>query len=261
MLPKSLLVASAAALGLTLAGPVDAWSQSRKQPPTEDGQTAPNKTPEKAPEATPKSDKGGKDGKNADIPDATAPEAGATAEAETSGPKRPKLIEKMPQTAEEKTKLLGNLYAHLAAAEDEASAKRATAAIERVWRHSGSPTIDLLLERAARAIGAKNPGLATKLLDRAVALAPDFPEAFNLRAFLRFTENNYEGAVGDLRRVLALEPNHYKALEALAQIWRESGNKKGALNVMKQLLDVHPFASGAKQTYEELKREVDGQGI
>jgi tetratricopeptide (TPR) repeat protein len=192
------------------------------------------------------------------------------AEAQTEAPEAadpaqpaplPKHLSKTPTTAAEKARVLNDLYALLAAADDEAKAKAIASRIERVWAVSGSDTVNLLLERAAKAIQEKRTELALKLLDSAVALAPDFAEAFSRRAYFHFRQNNYEAAVGDLRRVLALDPNHYKALEGLAQVWRETGNKRGAYEVMKQLLDVHPFAPGAKSVHDELKREVDGQGI
>jgi tetratricopeptide (TPR) repeat protein len=173
----------------------------------------------------------------------------------------PKHLGKTPQTAAEKTRLLSDLYALLATAEDEAKAKLIASRIERVWAISGSDTVNLLLDRATKAVQEKRLDLAGKLLDRAVALAPDFAEAFSRRAYLHFTQNNYQAAVGDLRRVLALDPNHYRALEGLAQVWRETDNERGAYEVMKQLIEVHPFAPGAKSVYDELKREVDGQGI
>jgi tetratricopeptide (TPR) repeat protein len=138
---------------------------------------------------------------------------------------------------------------------------RIAASIERLWTFSGSDTVTLLIQRSGKAIKEQKKELAQKLLDAAVDLAPDFTEAFSQRAYFHFTQNNYDAAVGDLRRVLALDPSHYKALEGLAQIWRQTGNKRGALKVMQQLLEVHPFASGAKQIYEDLKKEVDGQGI
>ena len=170
-------------------------------------------------------------------------------------------LEKLPQTAEEKSRSLGDLYAQLATAEDEEAAKKITGQIERLWRHSGSDTANLLVSRALKAAGDKRLELAEKLFDHAVTLAPDYTEAFTQRAFFHFTQSNMQAAVGDLRRVLALDPNHFKALEGLAQIWGTTGNKKGAYEVTKQLLDVHPFAAGAKQSFEELKREVEGQGI
>jgi tetratricopeptide (TPR) repeat protein len=167
----------------------------------------------------------------------------------------------LPKTPAEREKTLSDLYALLATADDEESAKAITDAIERVWLHSGSATIDLLMERSIKAMSEKKVELALKLLDNVVALAPDFTEAWNRRAYVHFTQNDIERALGDLRRTLALDPHHFKALDGLGQIMREIGQKKAALKAFKQLLDVHPYWSGAKQAVEELEREVDGQGI
>ncbi|MDX2158929.1 MAG: tetratricopeptide repeat protein [Hyphomicrobiaceae bacterium] len=169
-------------------------------------------------------------------------------------------LDRPPQTAEEKSKALSDLYAQLAAADGEEAAKKIASSIERLWRISGSDTVNLLIGRASKAIGQERMDLATRLLDNAVEMAPDYAEAFNQRAFLHFKQQNYHAAVGDLRRAIALDPNHYKAMEGLAQIWRETGNKRGALGVMRQLLDIHPFAPGAQKAYDDLKREVEGQG-
>lgn len=170
-------------------------------------------------------------------------------------------LDKVPQTAEDKKRQLADLYAQLAAAESEEEATKLAGGIERLWRLSGSDTVNLLISRAAKVAGEKRTELAEKLLDHAVTLAPDYTESFSQRAFFHFSQSNMTAALGDLRRVLALDPSHFKAMEGIVQIWRESGNKKAAYEVLKQLLDVHPFAAGAKQAYEELKREVEGRGI
>jgi tetratricopeptide (TPR) repeat protein len=167
----------------------------------------------------------------------------------------------LPKTPEEREKTLSDLYALLATADDEDSAKAIAEAIERIWLHSGSPTIDLLMERSMKAASEKNQDLALQLLDHIVELAPDFTEAFNRRAYVHFVRNEIELALGDLRRALALDPNHFKALDGLGQILREIGQKKAALQAFKQLLEVHPFWSGAQQMVDELAREVEGQGI
>lgn len=167
----------------------------------------------------------------------------------------------LPKTPAEREKTLSDLYALLATAEDEESAKAIADAIERVWVHSGSATIDLLMERSIKAMNEKKVDLALKLLDNVVELAPDFTEGWNRRAYVYFVQNDIERALGDLRRTLALDPHHFKALDGLAQILREIGQKKAALKAFKELIDVHPYWSGAKQAIEELEREVEGQGI
>jgi tetratricopeptide (TPR) repeat protein len=167
----------------------------------------------------------------------------------------------LPKTPAEREKNLSDLYALLATADDEESAKAIADAIERIWLHSGSATIDLLMERSIKAMAEKKTELALKLLDSVVELAPDFTEAWNRRAYVHFVQNDIQHALGDLRRTLALDPHHFKALDGLGQILREIGQKKAALKAFKELLDVNPYWSGAKQAVEELEREVDGQGI
>ena len=167
----------------------------------------------------------------------------------------------LPKTPAEREKTLSDLYALLATSDDEETAKAITDAIERVWLHSGSATIDLLMERSIKAMAEKKVDLALKLLDHVVELAPDFTEAWNRRAYVHFVRNDVQRALGDLRRTLALDPHHFKALDGLGQILREIGQKKAALKAFKELLYVHPYWSGAKQAVDELEREVDGQGI
>ncbi len=176
-------------------------------------------------------------------------------------PKAPQRNSSMPRTPAEREKTLSDLYALLATSDDEEAAKAVSDAIERVWLHSGSATVDLLMERSIKAMSDKKVDLALKLLDAVVDLAPDFTEAWNRRAYVHFVRKDTERALGDLRRALALDPNHFKALDGLAQILREMGQKKPALKAFRQLLDIHPYWSGAQQAVEELEREVDGQGI
>jgi len=185
----------------------------------------------------------------------------AAPEAWCEGTRAQQRSQTLPKTPAEREKTLSDLYALLATAEDEEAAKAVADAIERVWVHSGSPTIDLLMDRSSKAVAEKHNELALKLLDRVVELAPDFTEAWNRRAFVYFMQNDVDRALGDLRRALALDPNHFKALDGLAQILREIGQKKAALKAFKQLIEVHPYWTGAKQAIEELEREVEGQGI
>jgi tetratricopeptide (TPR) repeat protein len=167
----------------------------------------------------------------------------------------------LPQTAAEREKTLNDLYALLATAEDEASASAIAEGIERVWVHSGSPTIDLLLGRAMKAIGEKDMDKAQKFLDAVVEQAPDFTEGWSRRAFVHFQRSEIDLALGDLRRALALDPNNFKVLDGLGQVLREIGQKKAALQVFRQLSEVHPYWPNVDRIVDELSREVEGQGI
>jgi tetratricopeptide (TPR) repeat protein len=161
----------------------------------------------------------------------------------------------------QRDKLLAELYARLASASDEGTAAEVAAAVERLWQHSGSATADLLLARASAATEAQRTDLAMKLLNAAIELQPDYAEAWNRRAYLFYLQDDYKRALGDIRRVLALEPHHFKALEGLANILQQLGEKKAALEAYESLLKVHPQAPGVKKARDDLKAEVEGQGI
>jgi tetratricopeptide (TPR) repeat protein len=167
----------------------------------------------------------------------------------------------LPKTLAERERALSDLYALLATADDESSAKALADGIERIWLHSGSPTVDILLGRAMQAVQEKRLDRAMELFDAIVEQAPDFTEGWSRRAYVHFQRHDVGRALGDLRRALALDPNHFKALEGLSQILREIGQKGAALQAFRHLNEVHPYWPGAAQAIEELMREVEGQGI
>jgi len=130
-----------------------------------------------------------------------------------------------------------------------------------LWTRSGDAQIDGLMAQATEEMQAARYGEAIKLLNQVVEKKPAFAEGWNRRAYVHYMKSEVDQALGDLRRTLALDPNHFKALDGLAQILREIGQKRPALKAFKQLLDVHPYWSGAQDAVDELEREVEGQGI
>lgn len=252
-------------------GPAIVLAQAQPAPAAPaDDKSAPLPTPEIRPKSA--EPKGGepspKRGPDAPQPkrEATPPKAAPSPPGVQQKSASPKAEQKglavlQPRTPKEREKALADLYAMLATADDEKKAQSLARSIEKLWLTSGSDTVNLLMHRAMEAAQAKKTALALELLDAAVGLAPDYPEAWNRRAYVHFLDNNYDLALGDLRRVLALDAYHYKALEGLMNILRELGRKKEALAVARQLLDVNPFHEGVKSTVEQLAREVEGRGI
>lgn len=166
-----------------------------------------------------------------------------------------------PQEKPSPAARLKTLYGDLAKAPDAATAEKIVQEIEQLWGNSGSPTADLILRRAIAAAEAKRPELALQFLDQLVELNPEWAEGFSRRAFVHFIKLDYARALGDLRRVLALDPGHFRALEGLVQILRTMGQSKAALEAARELVKAHPYSPGAQETLKDLEREVDGQGI
>ena len=166
-----------------------------------------------------------------------------------------------PANAVKRARVRDNLYALLTTAADKKTAKRISNALERIYLTSGSPTVDLLMERGIKAANAKKYDQALKYLDAVTELAPDYAEGWNRRAFVFYKQNDYHRAAGDLRRVLALDPNHIKALDGLGTILQATGDEAGALKVFNRLSEVHPHWPGTERALKELKRKVEGRGI
>ena len=166
-----------------------------------------------------------------------------------------------PESLQDQGGQLEELYAQLAKAPDPARAGALAKAIEQLWLQTESDTIAVLMARSLKAINEKRMELALRLLDAVVELAPGYAEGWNRRAYIYYLQDRNGSALGDLRRVLALEPKHFRALSGLAQILNDYGQKKNALKAYRELLRIHPHAAGAKEAFEKLSVEVEGQGI
>lgn len=164
-----------------------------------------------------------------------------------------------PEAAREVT--MRAMYNALANARSTEQANQVAAAIERIWLDAGSDTISVLMERSLQSANGGNTDLAIQLLDTIVDLAPDYAEGWNRRAYVLFLADQPVRALGDLRRALALEPKHFRALDGMAKILASQGEKKAALMTLEKLREINPKAENLEQSIEDLKREVEGQGI
>ena len=156
---------------------------------------------------------------------------------------------------------LEKLYLRLEQAASERHAAVVARRIESLWRESGSPSIDLLLQRAMALISEEEYDLALALLDTVVVAAPDFAEGWSQRAMAHFQRRDFRAALSDLRRVLELEPRHFRAMQGVAVIFNEFGEKERALKAYRRVLDVYPYKKEAREAVENLARDVKGQDI
>jgi Tfp pilus assembly protein PilF len=182
--------------------------------------------------------------------------AAAPLQAQTPRPTGPE-----PSRPEGARSTLDDLFGRLAAAKDENEAKGVANLIERRWARSGSDTADLLASRAVEALRAKDAPLAIELLDRVIALQPDWAEAWNRRAQAFHALEDPVSALADIRQVLAREPRHYGAWTGLGHIMMASGDKRRAVEAYRKALAIHPHLEAIKNAVERLSPEVDGRDI
>ena len=156
---------------------------------------------------------------------------------------------------------MDELFARLAAAKDENEAKVVAQLIELRWSLSCSDTADLLMTRAGEAMQGKEFPLAVELLDRVIALQPDWAEAWNRRATAFFLLDDPASSMADLRQVLTREPRHFMAWAGLGHIYMASGDKTRALEAYRRALALHPHLEGLRSVVDRLTPEIDGRDI
>jgi len=158
------------------------------------------------------------------------------------------------------TAKLDQLFSELLSA-DSQTAPRIEREIETEWSKSGSPSLDILLERGRDALQQGDTEAAIEHLTALTDHAPDFAEGWNALATAYFMAGDYGPSVKDIGKTLTLNPRHFGALAGLGMILEDLGDSKGALAAYEAALAIHPQLQGVKDSVERLKDEAAGQEL
>lgn len=129
------------------------------------------------------------------------------------------------------------------------------------WAQSGSPTVDVLFERAQRAEVAGRAELALSFLEQACELAPEFAAAWHMRASIAFKQEDIPTALTAIHETLEREPRHFGALAGLGLIYEGFGRPEAALAAYEAALAEHPYFEPAKQGAQRLRGKASGRTI
>ena len=158
------------------------------------------------------------------------------------------------------TVALDDLFSRLPAAEGR-EAERIEREIWIEWSKSGSPAMDLLLERGRNAMAEGMPDVAVEHLTALIDHAPDFAEGWNARATAYFQTGDFGPSVSDIGRVLTLNPRHFGALAGLGMIFEQLEQPEKALEVYRAALAINPHLTDVKDSVERLQQAVGGQDL
>jgi tetratricopeptide (TPR) repeat protein len=160
----------------------------------------------------------------------------------------------------EDTSKLDGLFDRLKTAE-EGEAGRIETEIWIEWSKSGSPAIDLLLQRGRDAMDLGEFPAAIEHFTAIIDQDPDFAEAWNARATAYYMAGEFGPSISDIAQVLSRNPRHFGALSGLAMILEETGKPERALDVYKAAIAIHPHLEGASNAIERLETEAEGQEL
>jgi tetratricopeptide (TPR) repeat protein len=156
---------------------------------------------------------------------------------------------------------MADLLDQLRSAENDRAADLILREIRAEWSRSGSPAIDLLLQRGTDALEAGDLAAAVEHLTAAIDHAPAFAEAYHQRATALYLLGEVGPAVADLQQVLALNPGHFAAMQGFAVILEEMGRTEDALETWRQVLAINPQDDAVSGAVGRLELELAGRAL
>ena len=149
------------------------------------------------------------------------------------------------------------LLDELAAASSGEMAKTIIINIKQAWINSHEDSSEKrLMSQALSAMDDGNLVKAERELTKLIKKNPDFVEAWNKRATVRFFNGDFSGSETDVFEVLSREPRHFGAISGLAMINLHVGALPEAIKAYEMLLNIHPHAEDAKKFLPKLKKQI-----
>ena len=102
---------------------------------------------------------------------------------------------------------------------------------------------------------------AENIFGRIIEREPQFAEAWNKRATVRFLAGNHNGSAKDIAKVLQLEPRHFGALSGLGMIHMHNGDWQNALKTYELAFSIHPYLANVEMIIEDLKKRLKGRPL
>jgi tetratricopeptide (TPR) repeat protein len=113
------------------------------------------------------------------------------------------------------------------------------------------------LESAKKRFNKWDLSAATREIDQALEIDPDFAEAFSMRAFVKLARKDFAGAIEDAHRAIALNPDDPAPSLALATVYNAAKEFSKASEAAQRALSLSP---NAWQGRLELAKSWYGQG-
>ena len=157
---------------------------------------------------------------------------------------------------------LDSLFEKLLNSETMSSADKITGQIWKIWiNDAGSDLNRSIMERGVALMSRGKLGEADELFSELIIKAPEYVEAWNKRATVRFMMGQLDMSLKDVDVVLSKEPKHFGAVSGLGLILMQAGDLEGALQAYKRVLQINPFSRDALHLVPMLEQSLLGENI
>lgn len=138
---------------------------------------------------------------------------------------------------------LGALITRVQNAGNEMEARQISNEMWALWADAPNAQAQEILDRGMRKRASYDLLGAIADFDVLVAYCPDYAEGYNQRAFAQFIGRNYEEALADLDRAIALSPNHIAAITGKSMTLIGLGRNGEAALILREALRMNPWLS------------------
>lgn len=156
---------------------------------------------------------------------------------------------------------LDSLFEKLQETQNPIEARQTERKIWEAWSKSESDTLDALMQGGIAVMEKGDYRRSAEIFTAMIELKPDFAEAYNKRATVRFLAGDYPGSVADIERTLKLEPRHFGALSGLGLIMERLDNLEEALRAYRRALAANPHLNDGTDKLKELRRRIDAREL
>ena len=168
----------------------------------------------------------------------------------------------VPACADQNDPQLDDLFIALQASPSETQAANIEIEIWTRWGdHPYDPFANQQMKKGIELMNSGHLGDAEDIFSRIINSHPDFAEAWNKRATVRFFRGNDTGSASDILQVIKLEPRHFGALSGLGMIRVRAGDFEGALKAYKAAQRMNPHLLQIKLIIDQLGKKLKGLAL
>ena len=168
----------------------------------------------------------------------------------------------VPVCADQNDPQLDDLFIALQAGPSETQAANIELEIWTRWGdHPYDPLANRQMKKGIELMNSGRLGAAEDVFSRIINSHPDFAEAWNKRATVRFFRGNDIGSASDILQVIKLEPRHFGALSGLGMIRVRAGDLEGALKAYKAAQRMNPYLPKIEAIIDQLGKKLKGRAL
>lgn len=138
----------------------------------------------------------------------------------------------------------------VARAETEAQAAEHNNALWAIWTTAPDEVAQQILDRGMARRNSYNFLGAIEDFDALIAYCPHYAEGYNQRAFVHFLREDFDAALVDLNRALAITPDHIGAASGVALSLLQMGRETEGQLALRHALTLNPWLPERHQLRE-----------